>query len=88
MKEFIEYLLKQIVSKPESIEVQESNTGDIFQYLIKVDPSEMGLVIGKEGRTIRSLRALAKAKAIKDNVRINLELVDDARTQDQADAQI
>ena len=86
MKEFIEYLLKQIVSKPESIEVQESNSAGIFQYLIKVDSSDMGLVIGKEGRTIRSLRSLTKAKAIKDNVRINLELLDESRPQ--IDAQL
>lgn len=86
MKEFIEYLLKQIVSKPEAIQVIEGKNGEYFQYLIKVDPSDMGLVIGKEGRTIRSLRSLAKSKAIKDNVRINLELVDEARPQ--ADAQL
>jgi predicted RNA-binding protein YlqC (UPF0109 family) len=37
----------------------------------------MGLVIGKQGRTIRSIRDLAKAKAIKDNVRIRIELHED-----------
>ena len=77
MKEFIDYLLKQIVYKPEAVNVAEDQVGGVFQYKIAVDPSDMGLVIGKEGRTIRSLRALTRAKAIKDNVSINLELTED-----------
>ncbi len=77
MKEFIEYLLNQIVYKPEAVNVAEDQVGGVFQYKITVDPSDMGLVIGKEGRTIRSLRALTRAKAIKDNVSINLELTED-----------
>ncbi len=74
MKEFIEYLIKQIVTKPEDVVVTETKDGPNFNYLIKVAQEDMGIVIGKEGHTIRSLRNLTRAKAIKDNVRIRVDL--------------
>lgn len=74
MKEFIEYLIKQIVTKPEEAVVNESREGENFNYIIKVAQEDMGIVIGKEGHTIRSLRNLARAKAIRDNVRIRIDL--------------
>ncbi|HSX39421.1 MAG TPA: KH domain-containing protein [Candidatus Saccharimonadales bacterium] len=76
MKEFIEFLLKQIVSDPDAVVVTETKNGEIFDYRISINPNDMGLVIGKEGRTIKSLRSLAKAKAIKDNIRVNIELAE------------
>ena len=74
MKDFIEYLVKQIVTKPEEVEVymQDSELGD--EYHIVVSKDDMGLIIGKEGKTIKSIRAIAKAKAIKDNVRVRIEI--------------
>ena len=74
MKEFLEYLLKQIVSKPEDIAITENEEDGIKVYLVKVAPEDMGIVIGKEGRNIKSIRNMAKAKAIKDNVRISVVL--------------
>jgi hypothetical protein len=78
MKDFIEYLLKQIVSKPEEMKVEESidPENNFHSYRVTVAPDDMGFVIGKEGRTIKSLRNLTRAKAIKDGIRMNLELID------------
>ncbi len=76
MKEFIEYLVKSIVKMPEAVSVTQQNVEGSTVYTIKVDDSEMGLIIGKQGKTIRSIRDLAKAKAIKDNVRIRIELIE------------
>ena len=74
MKEFLEFLVKQITSKPEEVEITESREDDTFIYHIKVSEDDMGIVIGKEGKTIKSLRNLAKAKAIRDNIRIQVLL--------------
>jgi len=74
MKEFLEFLIKQITSKPEEIEITENREDDTFIYHIKVSEDDMGIVIGKEGKTIKSLRNLAKAKAIRDNIRIQVLL--------------
>ncbi|HLC93795.1 MAG TPA: KH domain-containing protein [Patescibacteria group bacterium] len=78
MKDFIEYLIKQIVTHPDDVKIEEKRSEEDSQigYYITVSPEDMGIVIGKEGRTIKSLRALARAKAIKDGIRINLELVE------------
>jgi uncharacterized protein len=88
MKEFIEYLVKNIVKEPEEFSVTEENNNGMALYTIKVDESDMGLVIGKEGKTIRSIRSLAKAKAIKDGVRIRIELWDYRQLNTQNDTEI
>lgn len=83
MREFIEYLLKEIVTQPEAVVVNE-NVGEFgTDITITVAQEDMGLVIGKEGRTIRSVRALAKAKAIKEQIKVNVELLDPYREQTQ-----
>jgi predicted RNA-binding protein YlqC (UPF0109 family) len=74
MKEFLEFLIKQITSKPEEVKITENRENDTFIYHIKVSEEDMGIVIGKEGKTIKSLRNLAKAKAIRDNIRIQVLL--------------
>lgn len=74
MKDFIFYLVNNLILKPDELSVTESKEGDIFIYNIKVAKEDMGIIIGKEGRTIRSIRNLAQAKAIKDKVRIQIEL--------------
>jgi hypothetical protein len=72
MKEFIEYLLNQIVSKRDQMEVKESDEAGLKIYKIHVAVEDMGTVIGKEGHTIKSIRDLIRAKAIKDNVRVRV----------------
>ena len=74
MKEFLEFLIKQITSKPEEVKITENRENDTFIYHIKVSEDDIGIVIGKEGKTIKSLRNLAKAKAIRDNIRIQVLL--------------
>ena len=82
MKEFLEFLVKGIVKKEGDIVIEEErNQDNIINLKLKVDKEDMGIVIGKEGKTIKSLRNLLKAKAIRENVRVNLELID-LRTED------
>lgn len=76
MREFVEYLVKQMVSKEDEVEVTEEKQESQTSIYIKVSPDDMGMVIGKEGKNIRGIRSLAKAKAIKDNVRVNIELIE------------
>jgi len=76
MKEFLELLVKNIVNNPDDVSITEEIEGTVNNYKISVNPDDMGIVIGKEGRTIKSLRSLAKSKAIKDGIKINIELVE------------
>ena len=76
MQEFIEFLVKSIVKNPNAVTVQQMGEGTDFRYLVTVDPTDMGMIIGKEGRTINSIRSLAKAKAVKEGIWVDVELID------------
>jgi predicted RNA-binding protein YlqC (UPF0109 family) len=72
MKEFVEFLVTSIVTKPEEVKIEESINDTVVDLTINVAQDDMGLLIGKGGRTIRSVRNLAKAKAIKEQVKVNI----------------
>lgn len=76
MKDIVEYIVKQFASNPEGVEVTEETQDGFVRVVLKVDPSDMGLTIGKSGQTIKAIRRLLTVKAISDNVRVNLELID------------
>ncbi len=76
MKELLEYIVKSLVTKPESVLVDEQRDGTDITYTLTVNPTDMGLIIGKGGQTIRSIRKLLTVRAIAENVRVNLQLND------------
>lgn len=73
---FIEYVVKQLVEKPEAVELNRSvdELGVLIQ--LTVDPSDMGRVIGKEGRTAKALRTLLRVLGAKNNAKVNLKIVE------------
>lgn len=76
MKELVEFLAKNIVSDPKSVKLAES-TQDSQQIIrLSVASSDMGKIIGKSGRIIKSIRTLLKIKAIKEGKRVYLELAE------------
>ncbi len=84
MKDFIQYLVESIAKHPEDVEVVEKQLDDTYiKEEITVHPDDMGLVIGRNGRTIRSVRELAKAKAIKANVKVDVELLEPDRGEEE-----
>lgn len=78
MKDFVEFLVKQLVTKPDEVVVEETNDMGSIRVTIKVADEDMGLIIGKEGKIIKSIRGLTRAKAIVDNVRVSIDLIDHA----------
>ena len=83
MQEFLTYLVQNIVKNPDDVSVEEVVDGNTYVYTISVNQDDMGLVIGKEGRIIKSIRSLAKSKAIKDGVMIRVELNEPDRVRNQ-----
>lgn len=74
MKDLLEYIVKNLVSKPDSVSIdEESGNGEVSLYLT-VDPADMGLIIGKGGQTIHAIRKVLTVRAISENVRVNLQL--------------
>ena len=76
LKELVEYIVKKLVDKPESVVVTEINGEQATILELRVAPEDLGKVIGKEGRTARSIRTLIHAAASKDNKRAVLEILE------------
>lgn len=72
MKDLLEFLTKSIVDKPNKIEIKETEDQGINIYLIKADTGDIGKLIGKGGKIIKSLRSLMFVRAIKENKKIQL----------------
>jgi len=77
MKDLAIFILTHIVDKPESVEVTENETDLGYVTLtLKVDPADMGKVIGKEGKNIRAIREVIKILALKQNKYVNVVLAE------------
>jgi len=79
MKQLIEYIVSNIVNHPESVSVTEEATEDkdATKYLIKADPQDVGRVIGKHGKVIKSIRQLVRIAAIQKGTRAIVDLLED-----------
>ncbi|MBQ5954148.1 MAG: KH domain-containing protein [Lachnospiraceae bacterium] len=74
MKELVEVIAKALVSHPEAVVVTEKTVNDEIVLTLSVDPSDMGKVIGKQGRIAKAIRTVLKAQAIRDDVRVSLDI--------------
>lgn len=76
MRELIELIVKGIVDNPDKVEINEiiGERSSIFE--VKVDPDDIGKVIGRQGRNIKSIRTIINAAAQKDDKRVVLEIID------------
>ena len=79
MKQLIEYIVSNIVNHPESVVIAEEQTEDkeATKYLIKVDPEDVGRVIGKEGKVIKAIRQIVRISAIQKGTRAIVDLLED-----------
>jgi len=75
MTKLVEAIAKSLVDKPENVVVTESTTRQGTVIQLKVDPDDMGKVIGKQGRIAKALRVVVKAAATRDNKKVTVEIV-------------
>jgi uncharacterized protein len=77
MKEFVEYIAKQLVDHPDGVVVDEKISEEKKVILsLKVQSDDIGKVIGKQGKTAQAMRTLLTAVAAKDGKRAILEIED------------
>lgn len=75
MKEFLEYLLQNIVDHPDEIRIEEDTLGDhSVQYTIFAKQEDIGKIIGREGKIIQAIRNLVKVLAVKENKQVRVEI--------------
>ena len=74
MKEFIEYIAKNLVDEPESVRVEEVTEDNKIILKLHVSKADLGKVIGKQGKTAKSMRTLFTAVAAKNNKSGHLEI--------------
>lgn len=75
-REFVEYVVKALVTKPDAVEVKRSVDDMGVLLELSVDPSDMGKVIGKAGATAKSIRTLLRVLGSKSDERVNLKIVE------------
>lgn len=80
MKDLLNFVIASLVTKPEAVAINEQKEEGNINLNLTVDPSDMGLVIGKNGQTIRAIRKLLTVRAIAENVRVNLQLTEPPAT--------
>ncbi len=76
MKEFLEYMVKHLVDKPHEVIVNEIDGERTVVYELRVGQGDMGKVIGKHGKTAKSIRTLLAAAAAKAGKRAVLEILE------------
>jgi uncharacterized protein len=77
MKELVQYLAKSLVTNPDAVEVKETQTDDSSVFELKVAKEDLGRIIGKQGRTAKSIRTLLNAAASRGNRKVVLEIVEE-----------
>lgn len=91
MRDLLDYIVKNLVSNPEAVTIDEQKDNGNVNLNLSVDPKDMGIIIGKGGQTIRSIRKLLTVRAIAENIRVNLQLNEPegvARVESQESSEI
>lgn len=76
MKDTLHFIVTSIVDNPDAVVIDEHEEDGIHNFTLTVAPEDMGKVIGKEGKVIRSIRNSMKVKAMKHDQRIRISLAE------------
>jgi len=75
MVELVNYIARALVEKPEAVDVREVENEDSIVIELRVDPDDMGKVIGKQGRIAKAIRTVVKAASVKSDKPVFVEIV-------------
>ena len=77
MQEFLEYIVKGLVQNPGAVTVTPVTRAGLTVYELRMDPSDVGKIIGRQGATINAIRSLLLAGSAKLGQRCSVEIVED-----------
>ena len=73
-KDFLEFVVKALVDTPSNVSIDRTVDEMGVLLTLKVDPADMGQVIGRQGQTARAIRTLLRVVGAKNNARVNLKI--------------
>jgi uncharacterized protein len=76
VKEFLEFVIRQLVEFPDEVVIVETPSGKSTVFRVAMRQSDVGRIIGRNGQTIQSIRALLASSAARHNQRATLEIVE------------
>lgn len=76
MKDLLTYIAQNLVEHPQAVDVQETETDGNVVLELRVDPSDMGKVIGRQGRIAKEIRTLMRSVAQHQGTKVSVEIVD------------
>ncbi len=77
MQEFLEYVAKSLVQHPAAVSVTPVLRSGITVYELRMDPTDVGHLIGRQGATINAIRSLVQAGGAKRDLRCSVEIIED-----------
>jgi len=77
MQAFLEYVVKGLVERPDEVTITPVERNGLTIYELRLSPSDVGRVIGRQGMTINAIRSLLMAGSAKKGLRCTLEIVED-----------
>ncbi len=75
-QEFLEYIVKNIVDKPDAVDIKRTVDERGVLLELTVDPEDMGKIIGKAGATAKAIRTLLRVLGAKNDARFNLKIIE------------
>lgn len=76
MKNLVEVIVKALVDHPEEVVINEKEEKGVEVLEVRVAESDMGKVIGKQGRIAKAIRSVVKAAAVKENKKVSVDIMD------------
>ncbi len=75
ISELVRFVARSLVDKPDAVDVRQVENAESIVRELRVDPDDMGKVIGKQGRIAKSIRAVVKAATLKNEKPVFVEIV-------------
>ena len=76
MVELVKYIAQSLVEKPEAVDVRAVDAEEGVTIELRVDPDDMGKVIGKQGRIAKAIRTVVRAASARDEKPVFVEIVE------------
>lgn len=77
MQAFLEYVVKGLVDRPDAVQIATVERADTTIYELRLHPTDVGKIIGRQGTTIHAIRSLLQVGGARKGIRCSMEIVED-----------